>query len=221
MNYYNEYDPYNAACLRELIADGLIPEGVVDERGIEDVQPRDLRGFTQCDFFAGIGGWPRGRKLAGWPDDRPVWTGSCPCQSFSVAGKQLGFEDDDLHLWPHFFRLIKECRPVTVFGEQVAPAAGKVNGDCWLDLVHDDLERAGYAVGAIVFPAASVGALHQRDRLYFVADSGGVRHKPIWQADERGLAGGFWADAEWVLCPDGKRRAVKPGTCPLADGIPN
>lgn len=221
MNYYNEFDSYNAACLRELIADGLIPEGVVDERPIESVNPGDLRGFTQCHFFAGIGGWPHALRLAQWPDDRPVWTGSCPCQSFSVAGEQRGF-DDPRHLWPEFFRLIEECRPVAVFGEQVAAAAGKVNGECWLDLVSSDLERAGYAFGSAVFPAAGVGAPHKRHRLYFVADSGGVRYKPHWQAVECSSSGGFWADAEWLPSwPNGEKRAVKPGVRPLVDGLPN
>jgi DNA (cytosine-5)-methyltransferase 1 len=221
MNYYNEYDSYNAACLQKLMADGLIPYGVVDERPIQQVQPGDLRGFTQCHFFAGIGGWPLALRLAGWTDDWPVWTGSCPCQSFSVAGEQRGFEDER-HVWPEFFRLIEKCRPVAVFGEQVAPAAGEVNGQCWLDLVHDDLERAGYAVGAAVFPAASVGAPHLRDRLYFVADSGGVRPGPLRQAARRSPAGGFWADAEWAPSwPGGERRPVKPGVCPLAHGVSN
>jgi len=217
--YYNEWDKNNAAYLRELIREGLIAEGVVDERGIEDVSPEYLRGFTQVHFFAGIGGWSLALRLAGWPDDRPVWTGSCPCQPFSVLGEQRGTEDER-HLWPAFAYLISECSPVVVFGEQVAAAAGEVNGDCWLDLVHHGLERAGYAVGSAVLPAAGVGAPHQRDRLYFVADRGRVRHEPLRQAARRGVAGGFWDEAEWVLCPDGYRRALKPGTCPLADGLP-
>jgi DNA (cytosine-5)-methyltransferase 1 len=77
--YYNELDPFAAAWLRNLIAAGLIPQGEVDERSIEDVTPNDLAGFRQCHFFAGIGGWPLALRLAGWPDERPVWTGSCPC----------------------------------------------------------------------------------------------------------------------------------------------
>lgn len=56
--YYNEFDPDAAAWLRSLIRRGLIPAGDVDERSIEDVCPTDLRGYTQCHFFAGIGGWP-------------------------------------------------------------------------------------------------------------------------------------------------------------------
>lgn len=164
--YYNEIDPFAAAWLRELIKAGHIADGEVDERSVIDVRPDDLRGFTQCHFFAGIGGWSYALRLAGWPDDRPVWTGSCPCQPFSSAGKGDGGADSR-HLWPAWFRLIAECRPPVVFGEQVESAVA--HG--WLDLVCDDLEGVGYATGAASLPAASVGAPHRRDRLWFVADA--------------------------------------------------
>ena len=166
MNYYNEHDPKAAAWLRELIKAGLIPAGDVDERSITDVKSTELVRYTQCHFFAGIAGWSLALQLAGWPADRPVWTGSCPCQPFSSAGKQLGTADER-HLWPVFFNLINECRPVTVFGEQVASAIGKG----WLDGVSADLERAGYACGATVLGAHSVGAPHIRQRLYWVANA--------------------------------------------------
>jgi len=78
--YYNEFDPKAAAWLRELIKAGLIADGEVDERSIVDVRAVDLRGFRQCHFFAGIGGWSYALRLAGWSDDRAAWTGSCPCQ---------------------------------------------------------------------------------------------------------------------------------------------
>ena len=166
MNYYNEHDKFAAAWLRELIRQGCIPAGDVDERSIEDVRPNELSGYTQCHFFAGIGGWSYALDLAGWPRDMPVWTGSCPCQSFSTAGKGLGFADQR-HLWPAWFHLIRECRPHVVFGEQVSAAIR--HG--WLDLVSADMEAEGYAVGAAVLGAHSVGAPHIRQRLYFVADS--------------------------------------------------
>lgn len=168
--YYNEIEPYAAQWLRNLIAAGHIAPGDVDERSIVDVRADDLRGYTQCHFFAGIGVWSYSLRLAGWPDDRPVWTGSCPCQPFSAAGKGAGF-DDERHLWPHWFALACALRPSVVFGEQVTSAIG--HG--WLDLVQSDLEGEGYAVGAVGFPACSVGAPHIRQRLYFVAESGGAR----------------------------------------------
>ena len=162
--YYNEIEPYAAQWLRNLIAKGLIADGEVDTRSIIDVQPVDLRGFTQCHFFAGIGGWSHAFRLAGWPDDRPVWTGSCPCQPFSVAGKGAGI-DDARHLWPHFHRLIAACRPPVVLGEQVAGKAGYG----WFDGVRTDLEATGYSSRAVDIPALAVSAPHIRQRLYWVA----------------------------------------------------
>jgi DNA (cytosine-5)-methyltransferase 1 len=164
--YYNEIDPYAAQWLRNLIAAGHIAPGDVDERSIEDVHPADLRGYTQCHFFAGIGVWSLALRQAGWADDRPVWTGSCPCQPFSAAGKGAGFADER-HLWPAFHHLISECRPECVLGEQVA------SGDAaaWIDLVHTDLEALGYAFGCAAFPSAGIGAPHIRDRAYWVADT--------------------------------------------------
>ena len=162
--YYNEIEPYAAEWLRNLIKAGHIPHGEVDTRSIVDVAPDDLRGFTQCHFFAGIGGWGHALRLAGWPDDRPIWTGSCPCQPFSVAGKGTG-TDDPRHLWPHFHRLIAACRPPVVLGEQVAGKAGYG----WLDGVRADLEREGYASRGADLPALAVNAPHIRQRLYWVA----------------------------------------------------
>ena len=166
--YYNENDPFAAQWLRNLIAAGHIAAGNVDERNIKDVKANDLHGYTQCHFFAGIGGWSYALHLASWPDDKPVWTGSCPCQPFSVAGKQTGVLDER-HLWPDWFRLIQECRPATIFGEQVNAAIR--HG--WLDAVFADLEGEGYACGAAVLPACGVGAPHIRQRLWFVADANG------------------------------------------------
>lgn len=326
--YYNEIDPFAAQWLRNLIAAGHIAPGEVDERSIEDVTPDDLRGFTQCHFFAGIGVWSHSLRLAGWPDDRQVWTGSCPCQPFSAAGKGDGFADER-HLWPHFFHLISERRPQHVFGEQVASG----NANTWFDLVQADLEGMGYAFGLVPFTSAGIGAPHIRERAYWVANAdslisdrrGNVRasgrdeysnggddvrladaggeykgsarnkagagescragedgwlgnanitrleglsgndgaagrerqagpastpgfhdglanssseqyHQCNDSPDERGwsrnseqnrLGGelmrplevnGFWRDADWLLCRDGKWRPVEPGTFPLVDG---
>lgn len=165
--YYNEIDPYCAEWLRNLMREGLILEGEVDERSIKDVQPEDVRGFIRCHFFAGIAGWDYALQLAGWPEDRPVWTGSCPCQPFSVAGKRKG-NADERHLWPEFYRLIVECMPDTVFGEQVDSKDGRQ----WLSGVQTDVEDVGFAFGAADLCAAGVRSPHRRQRLYWMAQSG-------------------------------------------------
>lgn len=164
--YYNEIDPFAAQWLRNLIAAGHIPAGDVDQRSITEVSPDDLKPYTQAHFFAGIAGWPLALRMADWDDERPVWTGSCPCQPFSSAGKQQG-KADERHLWPVWFRLIAERRPPVVFGEQVKNAIAHE----WLDETFYDLEGEGYACGAAVLPACSVTAPHRRDRLWFVADA--------------------------------------------------
>jgi DNA (cytosine-5)-methyltransferase 1 len=292
--YYNEIDPFAAAWLRELIKAGHIAPGEVDERSIVDVQPDDLRGFTQCHFFAGIGVWSYALRAAGWSDDTPVWTGSCPCQGFSASGKRGGFSDKR-HLWPAWFRLIRECRPNVCFGEQVASK----DGLAWFDVVSSDMEGEGYAIGAADTCAAGFGAPQIRQRLYFVANAqsptfprwsqsgngtggfktqqsrdsaqagrcsstGGMEYpnKPIENGDaperEQSLrepcpqpcgvgdsdiprlegrgnvtrehpgkfpagapsfTNGFWRDADWIWCRDGKYRPIEPGTFPLASGI--
>lgn len=166
MNYYNEFDPFAAAWLNKLIEAGHIPQGYVDTRSITEVEPDELKKYTQCHFFAGIGGWSYALQLARWPTDSPVWTGSCPCQPFSTAGNQKG-KSDERHIWPVWYSLIRKCRPSTIFGEQVASAV--THG--WLDDVYQGLEAEGYACGSAVLPACSVGAPHKRDRLFFVADT--------------------------------------------------
>lgn len=189
--YYNEIDPFAAQWLRELIKKGLIAPGFVDERSIEDVRPDELMGYTQCHFFAGIGAWSYALRQAGWPDSKPIWTGSCPCQPFSAAGKGAGF-DDERHLWPSFQWLIQQRRPSIVVGEQVASKAT----DQWIDLVHADLEAMGYTFGCVAFPSAGVGAPHIRDRAYWVGNSIGARLERLsgddsatgWQGQKRPIA---------------------------------
>ncbi len=174
--YYNELEKYPAQWLRNLIENGYIAKGYVDQKDIREVEAVDILHYRQAHFFAGIGTWSYALKLAGWPDDHEVWTGSCPCQPFSSAGKRRG-TDDPRHLWPEWFRLIKECRPAVVFGEQVASQDGLK----WLDIVQTDLENEGYAVGAVDLCAAGTKAPHIRQRIYFVAHTQviGERRLPI------------------------------------------
>jgi DNA (cytosine-5)-methyltransferase 1 len=231
MNYYNENDKKAAEWLRQLINAGLIPDGYVDERSIADVKGSDLAGFTQCHFFAGIGGWAEALRLAGWSTDATVWTGSCPCQPLSVAGLGKGAEDER-HLWPEFARLICECEPAVVFGEQVASPLGRE----WLYGVRSDLETLGYAVGFADLCAAGVGAPHIRQRLWWVADAmqqresrrgiqgpyegpGEVSRAACERPSRRGTDSA-WHDFDLIPCLDGKARRIESGLSPLVDGFP-
>ena len=98
-------------------------------------------------------------------DSIDIITGGYPCQPFSVAGLKKG-EEDPRHLWPEYFRLIKECRPTWVIGENV-PGHIKLG----LDTVIKDLESEDYSVRPFSISAASVGANHQRERIWIVAYS--------------------------------------------------
>lgn len=218
--YYNEIDPFAAAWLRELIKAGHIAPGDVDERSIVDVRPSDLAGYTQCHFFAGIGVWSYALRHAGWPDDKPVWTGSCPCQPFSRANTVYGRRgrEDERHLWPYWRRLIEEQEPPVVFGEQVTDA---IAGG-WLDEVFDDMERLDYACAAAAIPALSVGAPQERLRLWFVCDADEERWQRVSVAQAIDGADGrvtAWSEVAGTGHPyRAKRWLTKPGLRLLADG---
>lgn len=223
--YYNEIDPYAAQWLRNLIQAGHIAPGIVDERSIEDVTPSELAGFTQCHFFAGIGGWPLALRQSGWDDSRPVWSGSCPCQPFASPGRGDGFADPR-HLWPAFGWHIAQRRPPIVFGEQVASK----DADPWIDLVQADLETLGYALGAVPFPAAGIGSDQIRDRIYWVAYTEGYgweqeypdAGRRVSRGASQGVAAGLVPGRaiEWRLGRDGKRRPLEPGIEPVVDAFP-
>src|SRR5580692_6094558 len=120
---YNEIEPFAVRWMENLIHAGHIAPGTIESRSIADLAAADVRGAAQFHAFAGVGCWSHALRCAGWPDDLSVWTGSCPCQPFSQAGRGKGTADER-HLWPAWFRLIRECRPAVVFGEQVASPAG-------------------------------------------------------------------------------------------------
>ena len=104
-------------------------------------------------------------KAEDLPTRPDVICGGFPCQPFSQAGRQQA-QDDPRHLWPEMFRLIRECRPTWVVGENVV---GLIR--LGLDEVLTDLESEGYSTRTFNIPACSVGAPHLRQRLWIVAHS--------------------------------------------------
>jgi DNA (cytosine-5)-methyltransferase 1 len=212
--YHNEWEQYLTEWLQN-----LFPTHDVDGRDIREVGVGDVSTYDRVHLFAGIGGWEYALQLANWPNDMKVWTGSCPCQPFSRCGKQGG-EKDDRHLWPEMFRLIAGNRPPVVFGEQVA---GK-SGLAWFDGVRLDLEAIGYSCGMAVLPAACVGSPHNRQRIFWMADStwstriGSVRRSDTWM-DHR-VTGKEWRDYQPYHCRDGKVRRTGTGILPLAARLP-
>lgn len=146
--FYNEYEPKKSAWLRELIKKGVIAPGVVDERSIVDIRPEELTGYDQVHLCAGIGIWSYALRLAGWPDDKPVWTGSEPCQPHSAAGKMLGDADERYIRSAMHHAISHGKRPdVPYYFEQVA------NGDglSWFDTLCADMEGANHTVRAFDF----------------------------------------------------------------------
>lgn len=215
--YFNEWESFQCGWIRK-----LYPSAVVDGRDINDVTPDDVKKYKRVHLFAGIAGWEYALELAGWPESIPVWSGSCPCQPFSRCGLGKGTEDER-HLWPRMYDLIRHCEPATIFGEQVSGSAGYR----WIDGVHADLGKHGYAVGVADLSSASVNAPHNRKRLFWVAHSTGTtRFRTVMRSNKRtydrvvdGL--GAWDNFKGINCPgDSKTRRIEPGTLPVVDGVP-
>lgn len=240
--FFNDIDPKNCRWV-----ENAFPEFTISDSDVRSINANDVAGFRRCHFFGGIGGWELGLRLAGWPEELPVWTGSCPCPPFSSAGNRTRCVDcggrvvphpkqtgifacvecdsertfDGRHLWPEFLRLIEICRPTVVFGEQVAGFDGLV----WLAGIRATLEEIGYGVGAADLCAAGVGSPQLRQRIFWVAYSDGfvVQQKPsagkqsVFSLDPEA---NFWGDFTGIRCSDGKQRRIQSGIQPFGYGIP-
>lgn len=222
MNLYNDIDPFCCDWLEELIRKGEIPPGIVRRCSIEDLTAEYCSQFTQCHFFAGVGGWPLALRISGVAPETRLWTASLPCQPFSKMGNQLRHEDSR-HLYPTFEALVAECQPPTIFGEQVACASGVE----WIDGVSVGMEAHGYAIGKTILNGPCVKAPQRRNRLYWVADSlsngfqeGNGPGQPI---TDRSLRGGVlrlhWDEFHEVTRISGQQARCEPGTLPLAYGV--
>jgi len=151
-----EWEPYAACVLAARQNDGLLPPFPV----WDDVQTFD------------------GRPWRGLVD---VVSGGFPCQDISVAGKGAGITGERSGMWRHMARIVGEIRPRYVFVEN-SPAL-ITRG---LGVVLSDLAALGYDCKWTVLGAADVGAPHQRDRFWLVADAcSGRRSKPSQRQDQQ------------------------------------
>lgn len=231
-SFYNDFDPNACRWLDNLQRHHKIPEGVVSSMSITNIT--EVGDYQYAHFFAGIGGWPLAFQLAQLKTDLKVWSGSCPCQPFSAAGKQKGV-NDERDLWPVFNKLIQQERPDIIFGEQVATAIR--HG--WLDRLTSDLESNGYLVLSSVLSANLLGAPHERRGLFWGAfnmeNPNRLRHTrwcplgdPSWcsgylqeHSEERlSSSKSFWENGEWLEGTEGKSFLVEPRTFPLCNGVP-
>jgi DNA (cytosine-5)-methyltransferase 1 len=173
---YSEHNPYRAAVLRERIEDGLLPDGIVDERNIEEIPDEDFLGYAQVHLFAGIGGFPLGMRRAGFPEHIRIVDGGFPCQDISNAGKRAGITGSRSRLWREMVRCVRVVRPQLVFVENVAALLGRGMG-----VVLGDLAEIGYDAEGDCISAADVGAPHLRRRIWIVAYaiSDGIRDESI------------------------------------------
>ena len=165
---------------------------------------------------------PDVRDINGKEIETDVLVGGFPCQPFSVAGKRKG-KEDERHLWPEMFRIIKEARPSIVIGENVP---GIINVQMALGQCVSDLEGEGYKVQPVVLPACSVNAPHRRYRVFIIAmvdtdnlrfpqHSGEEKEKQVRRTETPIVSGGsFMANSgrsEWWQQPSGNTESVGRG----------
>lgn len=97
-----------------------------------------------------------------------VVTGGFPCQDLSTSGHQKGLQGDRSGLWYEMLRICREVVPRYIVVENVSNLLIGERG-CWFATFLRDLAEIRYDVQWHCIPAAAVGAIHPRDRIWAVA----------------------------------------------------
>lgn len=147
--------------------------------------------------------------------DIDILTGGFPCQPYSMAGKRKG-KEDERHLWPEMLRAIREIHPGWIVGENV-PGIVNWSGGVVFNEVQTDLEAEGYEVQPVILPSCGVGAIHKRERTWFIAHAYSdkysfnteMRCRNGSQQSNRNIIPGLWY------------KRIEPATFTEYDGIPS
>jgi DNA (cytosine-5)-methyltransferase 1 len=193
------------------------------------------------DLFSGIGGFSLGLERAGmrtvafcevdpfcravlrkhWPnvpiyedirEDGWRWfavdlvCGGFPCQDISSAGRRAGLSGNKSGLWSAFRRVVSESRPYWVLIENSARGAKH-----WVPQVRADISALGYESVAFDIAASDIGANHERNRAFVLADSCGGRCVLAAQAIQAARASSEF-HSWW---------GSEPGVRRVDDGVPN
>jgi DNA (cytosine-5)-methyltransferase 1 len=190
---YVEWDEYCCKVLEQRIKDGLLPRAPIYQM--------DIREFNRrvAERYRGVA---------------DVVTGGFPCQPFSVAGKQVG-ADDERNMWPATIECIRLVGPRYALLENVPGLLS-----CgYVGTVLGELAEAGYSVEWECVPAAAIGAPHFRNRVFFVASTDNVAHadgarlQGVHDASRREYLQSIAGDiSEHVWCST-------PRVCGRADGL--
>ena len=169
-------------------------------------------GLSRPVMFCDIEPWSRKVLAKHWPDvpiandvkelandparlvpDCDILTAGYPCPPFSLASRNRKGEADERHIWPYIFKVVQAKHPNWLVFENVR---GHIS--LGLATVLNDLSRENYTAIPLLLPAFSVGAIHERYRVYVVAYSNDRSNVVRW---DRQLS----ENAEAVRCRSFRR----------------
>ena len=170
--------------------------------------------------------------------DIDIVYGGFPCQDVSAAGKRTGFVDSNGNvtrsgLWGEMCRIVCEAKPRWVVAENVRgllsiPSSDGRNGGGF-GIVLRDLADMGYRVGWCMYGASEIGAVHQRERIFIIANSTSKRRASVAKEQKNGRSYEYikgsraWGINKEYLPFHGKRVFSNPssGIVRNDDGLPD
>lgn len=225
--YYNDFEAYCCRVIEKNIERGNLPDGAVHHADIKTVDLIRLRQYKHIHLFAGIGGFAYGFSMAQIPTSIRILTAGFPCQPFSLAGLQLG-TNDDRYLWPITCDAIRTTMPDYAILENVASLLSAERGKVFGRILYD-LAEIGYDAEWQVLSAATFGAPHKRERIWIIANAKRKRRPILVRSNFQTFTGTggsqFWCkstalDDAGSLLQRLEQRMGQPAVFGNDDGIP-